>query len=74
MGYWGGLKTSPWTSFHPDSSMVSSYSKGPESEAAALALEKLAPAGTTQGHTLTRAQCPLGVNQLLSDTKCQVTQ
>ena len=25
MGYWGGLKTSPWTFFHPDSSMVSSW-------------------------------------------------
>lgn len=24
IGYWGGLKTSPWTFFHPDSSMVSS--------------------------------------------------
>lgn len=26
MGYCGGLKTSPWTFFHPDSSIVSSWS------------------------------------------------
>lgn len=25
MGYCGGLKMSPWTFFHPDSSMVSSW-------------------------------------------------
>lgn len=71
MGYWGGLKTSPCTSFHPDSSIVSSCSKGPKSETVSLVPEKAAPTRPT----LTRAKslrCQLALlwHSISDMTKC----